>query len=139
MSKKLFNLPYLDALTGHGFFIKKINTKDFINTYRPYTHEKIMNWHNNKIWYGDSTAIKHSNYLKNKKKLIQNSLKRLKKYNLQAEKIVYGARPMNKLEPRKGLLIKINKNNIVMTGGWKDGLVIYPYLINKLNRWIIEL
>ena len=45
LAKKLFKLPYLDALTGHGFFFKRDNVKDYINTYRPYTHEKLMNWH----------------------------------------------------------------------------------------------
>lgn len=136
LAKKLFKLPYLDALTGHGFFIKKQTIKDYINTYRPYTHEKIMNWHDDTIWYGDSTAIRHNNYMKKRKGYIQASLKRLKGHGLKHEKIVFGSRPMNVKNPREGLLVKINENNIIMNGGWKDGLVIYPYLIKKLHKWL---
>ena len=136
LAKKLFKLPYLDALTGHGFFIKKQNIKDYINTYRPYTHEKIMNWHDNTIWYGDSTAIRHNNYIKKRKSYIQSSLKRLKGHGLKYNKIVYGSRPVNIKNPKEGLLVKINDNNIIINGGWKDGLVIYPYLIKKLNKWL---
>ena len=137
LAKKLFNLPYLDALTGHGFFIKKQIKEDYINTYRPYTHEKLMNWHNNLLWYGDSTAIKHNNYIKKRKNYIKNSIKRLNKLGINKyEKIVYGARPMNTQNKRQGMLVKINNNNIVMNGGWKDGLVIYPYLISKIYKML---
>jgi|TARA_R110001592_G_scaffold336001_1_gene621068 hypothetical protein len=136
LAKKLFKLPYLDALTGHGFFIKHKKIDDYINTYRPYTHEKIMNWHDKTIWYGDSTAIRHNNYMKKRKEYVQASLKRLKGHGLEYNKIVFGARPMNTKDKKNGLLVKINENNIIINGGWKDGLVIYPYLIKKLHKWL---
>jgi hypothetical protein len=135
LAKNLFILPNLDALTGHGFFIKQKQKKDYINTYRPYTHEKLMNWHNGLVWYGDSTAIRHNNYMKKQKQYIKNSINRLKALGINKyEKIVFGARPMNVSNPREGMLVKINSNNYIMSGGWKDGLVIYPYLINKLHK-----
>ena len=137
LAKKLFKLPYLDALTGHGFFFKRDNVKDYINTYRPYTHEKLMNWHDGSIWYGDSTAIRHNNYLKKKLHYISESKKRLEQLGIKDyDKLVFGARPMNIKNPREGMLIKINKNNIILNGGWKDGLVIYPYLITKIYKWL---
>lgn len=133
LAKKLFNLPYLDALSGHGFLIKQPSIQDYINTYRPYTHEKLMNWHDGRVWYGDSTAIRHKNYMKKQSNYIQNSIARLKALGIESyDQIVFGARPMNIKNPREGMLIRLNKNNIILNGGWKDGLVIYPYLISKL-------
>ena len=133
LAKILLNLPSLDALSGHGFFVNQPPIKDYINTYKPYTHEKLMNWHNGKVWYGDSTAIRHNNYIKKQAQYIKNSIGRLKELGIaDYDKIVFGARPMNVSDPRGGMLVKINKNNIVMNGGWKDGLVIYPYLISKI-------
>ena len=137
LAKKLFNLPNLDALSGHGFFFKSNNKKDYINTYRLYTHEKIMRWHNDYMWYGDSTAIRHANYIKKQKHYINASLQRLKNNGINTyDKIVFGSRPMNVRNPREGMLLKVNKNNIIMNGGWKDGLVIYPYLISKIYKWL---
>lgn len=137
LAKKLLNLPSLDALTGHGFFINGYKTKDIINTYRPYTHEKIMNWHDGSIWYGDSTAIRHRNYMQKQKHYISNSKSRMLKHQLpKYDKIVFGSRPMNVKNPKEGMLLRISDNNYVLNGGWKDGLVIYPYLISKLRVWL---
>ena len=137
LAKRLLKLPNLDALSGHGFFFKSKQIKNYINTYRPYTHEKIMKWHNEYMWYGDSTAIRHNNYIKKQKQYINSSLERLKNNGInEYKKIVFGARPMNIKNPREGMLLRINKNNIVMNGGWKDGLVIYPYLISKIFKWL---
>ena len=137
LAKKLFKLPNLSALSGHGFFIKQDPIKDYINTYRPYTHEKMMNWHNGLVWYGDSTAIRHNNYMKKQKEYVQKSISRLASLGVtEYDQIVFGARPMNIKNPREGMLIRVNKNNIIMNGGWKDGLVIYPYLIEKLHKII---
>jgi|13_taG_2_1085334.scaffolds.fasta_scaffold07697_3 hypothetical protein len=137
LAKALFKLPNLDALTGHGFFFNNFHTPDRINTYRPYTHEKIMNWHDGLIWYGDSTAIRHKNYMSKRDSYIAKSLQRLKDYGMtKYKKIVFGSRPINVKNPREGMFIRINKNNIIINGGWKDGLVIYPYLIKKLEKWL---
>ena len=68
---------------------------------------------------------------------ISESQKRLKTLGINDyDKLVFGARPMNIKNPREGMLIKINKNNIILNGGWKDGLVIYPYLITKIYKWL---
>ncbi len=149
-AKKLFKLPHLDALTGHGFFMRESKLRlsgvlggrsgryeNYINTFRPYTHEKIMRWHDGYIWYGDSTAIKHNNYIKKQNYYISESKKRLKKLGItEPDHIVFGARPMNIKNKRGGMLVKINSNNIILNGGWKDGLVIYPYLISQIYKWL---
>lgn len=139
-SKKLIKIDALNSLSGHGLLFEpnetNIKLEEVMRHYRPFTHEKVMKWHDGRIWYGDSTAIIHQSYLKNQKQYIENTLQRAKKIGLTGKyNMYYGARPfMNNKLKKYGLYKKINDNNFVLTGGWKDGLIIYPYLVSKLMR-----
>lgn len=137
-TQQLINIPDLNALSGHGFLFESSEEnkmiKEIMRHHRPFTHEKVMRWHTGEIWYGDSTAIIHNNYIKNRVSYIKQSLERIKKIGLQGRySLQYGARPfVNNDKKKYGLYKKINKNNFVMTGGWKDGMVLYPFLSNQL-------
>lgn len=137
-AKDLVEVPDLNSLTGHGLLFEanenNVKLPETMRHYRPFTHEKIMKWFDGHIWYGDSTTIRHERYLKEKKEFIKATLIRAKKIGLSGKYLLqYGARPfINNKDKKYGYYKKINKNNFVLTGGWKDGLVIYPYLVTKL-------
>ena len=103
----------------------------------PHRHFKAFQFDKNRIWFGDSTAVLHKNYIKRKHELIQNSIQRASKYfNLEGKhELVYGARPFvgeSMRNPLMGYVKKVSKRVHVLTGGWKMGLVIYPYLAEKI-------
>jgi hypothetical protein len=139
-AKKLIRIDALNSLTGHGLLFEpnenNTNLNEVMRHYRPFTHEKIIKWYDGRIWYGDSTTILHATYIKNQRKYIDETLKRAKAIGLKGKyNIYFGARPfMNNESKKYGLYKKINDNNYVLTGGWKDGLVIYPYLVSKLIK-----
>ena len=136
--KELLNVGPLGSLSGHGLLFEpnenNLELEELMRHYRPFTHEKIINWFDGRVWYGDSTAIIHSQYIKHQKKYIENTLKRAKAIGLRGKyNIYFGARPFVNTDLKKfGLYRKISNNNYVLTGGWKDGLVIYPSLVSKL-------
>jgi hypothetical protein len=138
--KQLLKIDSLNSLSGHGLLFEpnpnNLSLDEVMRHYRPFTHEKIIKWHDGRIWYGDSTAIVHDSYIKKQKQYIASTLKRASAIGLKGEyKIYFGARPfMNNANKKFGLYKKVNDNNYVLTGGWKDGLVIYPYLISKLMK-----
>jgi hypothetical protein len=139
-SKELIKINNLKSLTGHGLlFESNDNNKsltEIMKHYRPFIHEKIIKWYDGRIWYGDSTTILHENYLKRKNQYIEETIQRAKNNGFKgAYKIYFGARPFIDNENKKfGLYKKISKNNYVFTGGWKDSLVIYPYLLSKFIK-----
>ncbi len=137
-NKDFVHIEGLDALTGHGLLFEGVWKKEPAMIMPiPHRHFKAFQFDKNRIWFGDSTAVLHKNYIKRKEELIENSVQRAKKYfDLTGEfDIVYGARPFvgeNMRQPKMGYHKKINNRLHVLTGGWKMGLVIYPYLANKL-------
>ena len=139
-SKNLINIKDINSLTGHGFLFEPNDNnnliKEVMRHYRPFVHEKIMKWHTGEIWYGDSTAIMHQNYLNKQNYYINESLKRISKIGLIGKyKLQFGARPFINNDTKKfGYYKKINQNNYVITGGWKDGMIIYPYLSSLLIK-----
>jgi hypothetical protein len=139
-TKKLIRIDNLNSLTGHGLLFDNSESnskiKETMRHFRPFLHEKVMKWHDGRIWYGDSTTIVHDNYIKKQNKYIQETLERSSKIGLSGNyKIYFGARPfINSKEKRFGLYRKLSNNNYCFTGGWKDGMVIYPYMINKLKK-----
>jgi hypothetical protein len=141
-TRKLIALRDLDALTGHGMLFEptehNAGLPETMRHYRPYVHEKILRWHDGRVWYGDSTTIKHETYLHKQNEYISQTIQRAAKIGLRGNfEMKYGARPFiagNK--KRFGLFAKVANNNYVLTGGWKDGLVIYPYLLNQLKQAI---
>ncbi len=139
-TKDFVNIKDFNSLTGHGLLFEpndnNTSIEETMRHYRPFTHEKIMKWYDGRIWYGDSTAIIHNTYIKNQKQYIQNTLNRAKTIGLKGKyNIYFGARPfVNNQNKKLGLYKKINDNTFVLTAGWKDGLVIYPYLVNKLMK-----
>lgn len=142
-TKELIQVKNLDSLTGHGLIFEPTETnlmvKQTMRHYRPYTHEKVLLLSDGRIWYGDSTTILHKNYIKQKEKYINETLLRAKKIGLSGKCLIkYGARPfINDKTKKNGYYKKINDSNYVVTGGWKDGLVIYPYLVSKLLKDLI--
>jgi hypothetical protein len=139
-TKQLIKIDKLNALSGHGLLFEpnqsNSDLKEVMRHWRPFTHEKILKWHDGRIWYGDSTAILHNTYLKKKDQYISETLKRAQEIGLKGNcQLQYGARPFIDTSNKKyGLYKKIDNNTFVLTGGWKDGLVIYPYLISKLVK-----
>lgn len=139
-TKELLPIKNLESLTGHGLIFEanqnNLLVKETMRHYRPYTHEKVIKISGGRIWYGDSTTILHDNYIKNQDKYIRQTLIRAKKIGLSGKYIIkFGARPFINDETKKfGYYKQVNKNNYVITGGWKDGLVIYPYLVSKLMK-----
>ena len=137
-SKELIPINNLNALTGHGLLFKGTWEKEPMMIMPiPHRHFKAFQFDENRIWFGDSTAVIHKNYIKRKHELIYNSKKRAEEHFGLTEPIetVFGARPFvgkNTREFKLGYVKKINKRVYSLTGGWKMGLVIYPHLINKL-------
>lgn len=137
-TKRFVRIDSLNSLTGHGILFEPNDNnnalKETMRHYRPFTHEKIIRWYDGRVWYGDSTTILHDKYLKNQSAYLKETLARAKAIGLTgAYKVFYGARPfINTSEKKYGLFKRLSDNNYVLTGGWKDGLVIYPYLVRKL-------
>jgi len=137
-NKDFINIKGLDALTGHGLLFEGVWKKDPAMLMPiPHRHFKAFQFDKNRIWFGDSTTVLHKNYIKRKNELIENSVQRAKKYfNLTGKyETAFGARPFvgkNTRQPMMGYHKKLNGRLHVLTGGWKMGLVIYPYLANKL-------
>jgi len=139
-TKDFINIEKFNALTGHGLLFEpnenNLKLDEVMRHYRPFIHEKIMKWHDGRIWYGDSTTIHHDKYISNTDHYIQETLKRAAKIGLSGKyQIYYGARPfVNNSQKKLGLYKRINSNTFVLTGGWKDGMVIYPYLVKQLMK-----
>jgi hypothetical protein len=139
-TKDFVKIKDFNALSGHGLLFEpndnNLNIEETMRHYRPYTHEKIIKWYDGRIWYGDSTAIIHETYVKNKNQYIKNTLERAKKIGLKGKyNIFFGSRPfINNVNKKLGVYKKINDNTFVITGGWKDGLVIYPNLVMNLMK-----
>lgn len=142
-SKDLVKIEGLKSLTGHGMLFEdnknNLEIPEIMRHYRPFIHEKVMKWYDGRIWYGDSTTILHNNYLKNQDNYINQTIKRSENIGLKGNYIIqYGARPFIDNSNKKfGIYKKISNNNYIMTAGWKDSLVIYPYLLNKLLKDIL--
>lgn len=137
-TQNFIKIKDFNALTGHGLLFEpndnNLRLEETMRHYRPFTHEKILKWHDGRVWYGDSTAIMHERYIKGKNNFIENTIQRAKKIGFKGKyQIYFGARPfVNNSTKKFGYYKKVDENTFVITGGWKDGLVIYPYLINKL-------
>ena len=105
----------------------------------PHKHFKVFQFDNNSIWFGDSVAIKHENYMKKQEAYINKSLERAQEYFglTNPKDIVFGMRPYvgkSANNPQMGHLDRLSTRVWVMTGGWKMGLMIYPYLAEKFMQ-----
>lgn len=134
---KLVPVPSLNSLSGHGLlFNGKWEKEPMMLMPIPHKHFKVFQFSENKIWFGDSVAIKHANYMQKQESYINKSIKRAEDYFglKNPSEIVFGMRPYvgkTANSPKMGHLDRISKRVWVLTGGWKMGLMIYPYLAQK--------
>lgn len=129
------NIPPIDSLTGHGFLMPGVwKSEPIMNFWSPYKHQKIFQWSDNLIWYGDSTTILDRNY--KEAEMVKASLVRAVKAGAPVHKsvqIVYGRRPFCP-SSKKGFFKKLGDNLYVSTSGWKCGLVIYAHQTRLLFK-----
>tara|TARA_R100000773_G_scaffold22815_1_gene20115 strand:+ start:19034 stop:19855 length:822 start_codon:yes stop_codon:yes gene_type:complete len=137
---ELVPVPSLNSLSGHGLLFNGTWKKEPMMLMPiPHKHFKVFQFDEDRIWFGDSVAIKHQNYVKNQETYINKSLNRAREYFglINPAEIVFGMRPyvgVNAHNPKMGHLERISRRVWVMTGGWKMGLMIYPYLAEKFIR-----
>lgn len=130
----------LNSLSGHGLLFDGVWEKEPMMLMPiPHKHFKVFQFDNNSIWFGDSVAIKHENYMKKQEAYINKSLGRAQEYFglTNPKDIVFGMRPYvgkNANNPQMGHLDRLSTRVWVMTGGWKMGLMIYPYLAEKFMQ-----
>tara|TARA_R100000278_G_scaffold122808_2_gene110036 strand:- start:1143 stop:1964 length:822 start_codon:yes stop_codon:yes gene_type:complete len=134
---KLVPVMGLNSLSGHGLLFKgKWRKEPMMLMPIPHKHFKVFQFDEDRIWFGDSVAIKHKNYMAKQQDYIGKSLSRAYDYFGLSDpsQIVFGMRPYvgaSANSPKMGHLEKISSRVWVMTGGWKMGLMIYPYLAEK--------
>lgn len=134
---ELVRVQGLNSLSGHGLLFSGVWEKEPMMLMPiPHKHFKVFQFDKKRIWFGDSVAIKHANYMLRQEEYVNKSIKRAKQYfNLSDPKeIVFGMRPYvgrTATSPKMGHLQKLSARVWVLTGGWKMGLMIYPYLAEK--------
>lgn len=134
---KLVPVTGLNSLSGHGLLFKgKWHKEPMMLMPIPHKHFKVFQFDEDRIWFGDSVAIKHKNYMAKQQEYISKSLSRANDYFglSNPSEIVFGMRPYvgkSANNPQMGYLKKVSPRVWVLTGGWKMGLMIYPYLAEK--------
>lgn len=125
------------GLTGQGLFIRgTLEQEPIMNFVAPYTHQKLFQWDKKRIWYGDSTCIKHELYVNRRESYVYRCIQRAGKlltFMPDEVEVVHGIRPW--VKGHKGFL-SFHGNYIVNTGGWKCGLVIYAAHAKRIVSYI---
>lgn len=134
------------GLAGQGLFIKgKLSGDPIMNFVAPYVHQKLFQWDDKRVWYGDSTCIEFGKYFPKKKFYTNRCMERAdallnQEYGWPSSraiyKPVYGVRPT--VKGKKGHLV-FKDGFIINTGGWKCGLIIYSDHAQKILKHIQNL
>ncbi len=128
----------VSGITGQGLFIGgtlvKADIEPTMNFVSPYVHQKLFQWDKKRMWYGDSTCIEHTKYLRCTEEYVNRCVARAERLigfaNFLDFEVVHGIRPV--VKGHKGFL-QFKKNNLIVnTGGWKCGLIIYADHAQKI-------
>lgn len=126
----------LTTLTGHSILYGAglPEARPIMKMWAPFRHVQIFEQSPGVVWFGDSTALKETNY--NAEVHVPASLHRASGFGLSmgaALKVQHGHRPIVK-GLKNGLYKRLSDKLFVLSGGWKCGTLIYPRLALELAR-----
>ncbi len=115
-------MPAIEAITGVSFVFNKRNHKPQLSIWAPYKQAISYQMEDEKVWFGDGTAIKLRNFDEEVRK--RDSLLRAQKHRLTSvEETHVGYRPYVK-DFKDGYFERVYPNTWVSTGGGKNGIVL---------------
>ena len=136
----------MKGLAGQGLFVdgslEQIQMRPTMNFVAPYSHQKLFQWDNKRVWYGDSTCVPMETYKKDELYYVERCVERF--HNLIPNEfygklyfdVVHGIRPV--VGKNKGYLkfSFTGERRITNTGGWKCGLIIYADHAQKILKYL---
>lgn len=133
-TKKLVHLPQLTGSSGVAFSWPGSAPSNTISVWAPYKQlVTLNNWYPGRMWVGDGTAIKSSNWTTERQ---EQSLKRCSEaVNRSAKEVAmfYGIRPYIK-GLKTCFLEKIMSNVWVATGGAKNGTAAAGWAADQIMK-----